>query len=72
MATKTITYRRDGFEAVSGVLCVVEKLSVRGGGRLVSPLDMKWAAVDREIGRSQQICSAFSKSSRDHGRSILL
>ena len=72
MTTKTTTYRRDGFKAVPDVLYVTEKLSVRGGGRLVSPLDVKWAAVDREIGRSQQICSAFSKSSRVHGRSILL
>jgi len=72
MTTKTITYRRNGFEAVSGVLCVIEKLSVRGGERLDSPLDVNWAAADREIGRSQRICSAFSKSSRVHGRSILL
>jgi len=72
MITKTTTYRRDGFKAVTDVLYVVEKLSVRGGGRLDSPLDISRAAADREIGRSQQICSAFSKSSRVHGRSILL
>ena len=72
MTTKTNTYRRDGFKAVSDVLYVIEKLNVRGGGRLDSLLDIKWAAVDREIGRSQRICSAFSKSSRVHGRSILL
>ena len=72
MTTKTTTYRRNGFKAVPDVLCIVKKLSVRGGGRLESLLDMKWAAVDREIGRSQRICSAFSKSSRVHGRSNLL
>ncbi len=72
MTTKTTIYRRDGFKAVPDVFYVTEKLSVRGGGRLVSTLDVKWAAVDREIGRSQRICSAFSKSSRVHGRSILL
>ena len=72
MATKTITYRRDGFKAVPDFVCATEKLSVRGGGRLDSPLDISWAVADREIGRSQRICSAFSKSSRVHGRSILL
>ena len=72
MATKTITYRRNGFKAVSDVLCVKEKLNVRGGGRLDSPLYVSWAAADREIGRIQRVCSAFSKSSRVHGRSILL
>ena len=72
MATKTITYRRDGFKAVPDFVCATEKLSVRGGGRLDFPLDMSWASADREIGRGQRICSAFSKSSRVHGRSILL
>jgi len=72
MLTKTTTYRRNGFKAVSDVLCVIESLSVRGGELLDSYSYMSWSSADREIGRIQQICSAFSKSSRVHGRSILL
>ena len=72
MTCKTTTYRRDGIKAVSGVLCVRGKLSVRGGGRLGYLSDVSRHVVDREIGCSRRVSSAFSKSSRVHGRSILL
>ena len=72
MTSKTTTYRRDGIKAVSDVLGNRGELSVRGGGRLDYPSDVSWPAVDREIGCSRRVCSAFRKSSRVHGRSILL
>ena len=72
MTTKTITFRRDSFRAVTNMFSVPERLSVRGGEWLDSLFYMRWPADDREIGRSRRICSAFSKLSRVHGRSILL
>ncbi len=63
------TYRRDASKRVEHPFSIGEKSDVRGGGRLVSPCVLSWSVVDREIGCNQRISSAFSKSSRVHGRS---